>query len=87
MQATKLTEKEKSIFHLLNETPNGFLRQHVKPSGTVCYRLMDSQRNPLMNIQMGVIDRLVSKDVLERKGFDYVLKATVDSLGYQPSNV
>lgn len=76
MKAIKLTPKQREIFDLLKKTEGGKLRQHVKKSNTVCYRLLDSAMNPISNIRQGIILDLVDKNLLERDGHDYVLKAT-----------
>lgn len=78
MKAQKLTPAEKELFDSLHQTPGGFLRKHVKPTGTVCYRLLDANVSPIKNYRQGLVDKLVDKDVLQMKGFDYILKATTD---------
>lgn len=76
MKALKLTPKQREIFELLKKTEGGVLRQHVKMTNTLCYRLLDKDRNPVYNIRQGIVRDLIDKDVLELQGIDYVLKAT-----------
>lgn len=76
MKAIKLTPKQREIFELLKKTEGGKLRQHVKQSNTVCFRLLDKAMNPIANIRQGIILDLVDKNVLEKDGHDFVLKAT-----------
>lgn len=82
MKATKLTPKQREIFERLKATPGGVLRQHIKQSNTVCFRLLDAKINPIANFSYSMVRKLIDKDVLELKGHDYALKAT--SEGYQP---
>lgn len=79
MKALKLTPKQKELFDALTSLQGGVLFKHVKPTGTICYRVLDKNRNPVMNVRSGLVDELVSKDVLERSGNDYVLKASTDN--------
>lgn len=76
MKAIKLTPKEREIFELLKQTEGGILRQHVKPSNTICFRLLDAKRNPIVNIRQGIVLNLKDKNVLDVAGHDFVLKAT-----------
>lgn len=76
MKAIKLTPKQREIFELLKATPGGVIRQHIKMSNTVCFRLLDANRNPITNIRFGIVKDLEDKNVLEVDGHDYVLKAT-----------
>lgn len=78
MKALKLTPKQKEIFDYLTSIPGGVLFKHVKPTGTICYRILDGNRNPVMNVRCGLVDDLIEKDVLERNGNDFVLKATTE---------
>lgn len=78
MKALKLTPKQKEIFDMLTEKKGSVLFKHVKPTGVICYRLLDANRNPVMNIRSGLVDELISKDVLEKSGHEYVLKATTE---------
>lgn len=79
MKAQKLTPKEKEIFEVLTSIPGGVLFKHIKPTGLVCYRVLDAKRNPIMNVRQGIVDNLVDKDVLEKNGFDFILKASTES--------
>lgn len=76
MKAVKLTPKERELFEELKSTQGGILRQHIKPSNTVCFRLLDGARNPIKNYRYGIVKQLEDKNVLELNGHDYVLKAT-----------
>lgn len=76
MRAIKLTPKERELYNALKSLPGGVLFQHIKPSNTVCFRLLDEKRNPVANYRYGVVHNLIEKDILERQGHDYVLKAT-----------
>lgn len=76
MKALKLTPKQKEVFDLLEKTPGGVVFKHVKPSGTLCYRLLDAKRNPILNIRMGIIEDLIQKGVLVADGMEYKLSAT-----------
>lgn len=78
MKAIKLTPKERELFEHLKSTPGGVLRQHVKPSNALCFRLLDKDKNPLRNYRYGMVRNLEDKGVLEINGSDYVLKATSD---------
>ena len=79
MKAQKLTPKQKEIFDLLSSLPNAVLYRHVKPTGVICYRLLDEKRNPLLNVRMSFVEQLIEKDVLEKSGHEYILKATTDN--------
>lgn len=79
MEAIKLTPKERELFEELKAYPGGFLRQHIKGTNTVCFRLLDAKSNPIQNYRYGLVHNLISKNILELKGHDYVLKATSDS--------
>lgn len=79
MEAIKLTPKERELFESLKSYPGGVLRQHIKPSNTICFRLLDAQRNPVANFRFGLVHQLVDKNVLEIDGHDYVLKATSEN--------
>lgn len=76
MQAIKLTPKERELFEQLKSLPGGKLRQHVKPSNTICFRLLDKDFNPVSNYRYGIVHNLVDKNILQLDGHDYVLKAT-----------
>lgn len=78
MQALKLTPKQKEVFDMLSTLKGAVLFKHVKPSGTMCYRVLDAEKRPVMNLQMHIVDALISKDVLDRNGNEYVLKATTE---------
>jgi hypothetical protein len=78
MKAQKLTPKEKEVFDMLTSLPGGVLYKHVRPTGTVCYRVLDGKRNPVINVRQGIVDNLIDNDVLEKNGFEYVLKATTE---------
>lgn len=80
MKAQRLTPAEKELFDSLHQTPGGVLRKHVRPTGTLCYRLLDDKMNPIKNYRQGLVDKLKDKDVLEMRGWDYVLKATTDNI-------
>lgn len=79
MKAQKLTPKQKELFDLLSSMPQAVLFKHVKGTGTICYRLLDEKRNPITNVRQGLVDELIDKDVLERNGNEYVLKASTES--------
>jgi len=76
MKAIKLTPKERELFEELKSTPGGVLRQHIKPSNTVCFRLLDEKFNPVKNYRYGIVHQLIDKNVLQLQGHDYILKAT-----------
>jgi hypothetical protein len=79
MKATKLTPKERELFEALKSTEGGKLRQHIKPSNTVCFRLLDNKLNPVQNVRFGLVMQLRDKDIIELSGHDWVLKATSDN--------
>jgi hypothetical protein len=79
MKALKLTPRQKEVFDTLTRIPGGVLYKHVKPTGLICYRLLDDKKNPVMNIRSGLVDELLDKEVLDRDGNNYVLKATTES--------
>jgi hypothetical protein len=76
MKAIKLTPKERELFEELKSVEGGILRQHIRPSNTVCFRLLDKAFNPVKNYRYGLVHQLEEKNVLEVRGHDYVLKAT-----------
>lgn len=76
MKSIRLTPKQKEIFDLLTAYKTGCLYKHVKPTGLICYRLLDDKRNPVMNIRFGIVDDLIDKQVLETSGHELVLKAS-----------
>lgn len=76
MKAIKLTPKERELFERLKATPGGVLRQHIRPSNNICFRLLDANFNPLFNYRYGLVHQLIDKNVLELKGSDLCLKAT-----------
>ncbi len=78
MKAIKLTPKERELFEILKETPGGILRQHIKGTNTVCFRLLDAKVNPVQNFRYGLVMNLRDKDIIELQGHDFVLKATSD---------
>jgi hypothetical protein len=80
MKAIKLTPKERELFEALKSTAGGVLRQHIKPSNALCFRLLDASLNPLQNYRYGLVHQLVEKGVLEMSGHDYILKATSDTI-------
>lgn len=82
MKAIKFTPKEKELFEDLQSHPGGVLRQHIKPSNTMCFRLLDAAKNPIKNYRYGLVHQLVDKNVLEMKGHDYVLKADTEKMDY-----
>lgn len=81
MKAQKLTPKQKELFDMLTSLNGGVLFKHVKPTGTICYRVLDNKRNPVFNVRCGLVDELIQKDVLEKvpNTFEYVLKATTEN--------
>lgn len=91
MKALKLTPKQREVFQDLQSYPGGVLRQHIKPTGTLCFRLMDIKRNPIKNYRVGLIEELVSKQVIELSkapGFtEYVLKADTDDNAAKYRNI
>jgi hypothetical protein len=79
MKALKLTPKQKEIFDLLSSMKGAVLFKHVKPTGLVTYRVLDASRNPVMNVRMGLVDELISKQLLERtENHEYILRATTE---------
>jgi hypothetical protein len=80
MKAIKLTPKERELFEALKSIQGGVLRQHVKQSNTICFRLLDEKFNPIKNYRYGLVHNLIDKNVLELAGHDYVLKATSETL-------
>lgn len=76
MKAIKLTRMERVVFEHLKQTPGGKLRQHIKTTNTVVFRLLDANFNPLANYRYGTVHSLIDKNILELEGHDYVLKAT-----------
>lgn len=76
MKAIKLTPKQREVFELLKKTEGGVIRQHVKMSKTLCFRLLDKDRHPIANIGYGIVMTLRDKNVLDINGHDFVLKAT-----------
>jgi hypothetical protein len=76
MKAIKLTPKERELFEELKSHEGGVLRQHIKPSNAVCFRLLDKEFNPVKNYRYGIVHQLIDKNVLELVGHDYTLKAT-----------
>lgn len=76
MKSTQLTPKQRELFEKLKDTVGGRLRKHIRPSNIVCYRLLDAEMNPIMNVRCGLVDALIEKDLLDVSGFDFVLKAT-----------
>jgi hypothetical protein len=79
MKSLKLTPKQKEAYELIAKYPGGFLRRHIKMSGTICWRLVDERRNPISNISDRYIDALKELDLFEAgsEPGTYVLKATV----------
>lgn len=80
MKAIKLTPKEKDLFEALKANQGGVLRQHIKKTNTVCFRLLDKTFSPVQNYGYGLVHRLIDKNILELSGHDYILKATSDSV-------
>lgn len=80
MKSLKLTKKEKEIFDALSSTPDGVLFKHVKPTGLVCYRLLDKDRNPIANFPENKIQGLLDKEVLQIDNKGIVTKATTEKL-------
>ena len=77
MKAIKLTEKERELFYLLTRHAGGVLRQHIKPTNTVCFRVLDGARNPLKNVRYGLVYQLKDKNILDvQPNGDFTLKAT-----------
>jgi len=66
MKSIKLTPKEKELFELLKQTTGGVLRQHVKPTNTVCFRILDEKKNPLLNVRQSTVYGLLNKNILMR---------------------
>lgn len=56
MKAIKLTPKQKEIFDALASLKGAVLYKHVKPTGVVCYRVLDANKNPVMNVRCGLVD-------------------------------
>lgn len=79
MKSIKLTPKEKEIFGALSATDGGVLFKHVKITGTVCYRLLDKNKNPLANYREGTVQSLIEKEVLQIDNGGYVTKATIET--------
>ena len=77
MKSRKLTPKQREVFDLLNKTGGGLLRQHIKPTGLVCWRLLDAEARPILNVSESIVWNLVDKDVLQKDGQNYILKATI----------
>jgi hypothetical protein len=65
MSEIKLTKKQKEIYQLLLQTKGGFLRRHVKMSGTMCWRLIDSRYAPVSNIGDRYVDALKGHDLFD----------------------
>lgn len=81
MKAIKLTPKQRELFDELKRFPGGCLRQHIKGTNTVCYRLLDAARNPISNWRYGIVHDLADKDIIEinKTTGDYTLKADADN--------
>ncbi len=78
MKSLKLTPKEKEVFVAISSAPNSVLYKHVKPTGTICYRLLDNSKNPIANFRENIVQKLIDKDVLAIDNHGVVTKATVD---------
>lgn len=67
MQTVKerLTPGETSTLELLKSVPGGILRKHARPSRVPQFRLLDGARNPIKNVPVGMIKRLIDKKWLE----------------------
>lgn len=50
-----LTARQKDVFKLLTDYPGSFLRPHIKPTGSQCYRLLDKDGNPIANIRAKIV--------------------------------
>lgn len=61
-----LTKAQKLVYELLLLYPNSFLVHHLKLRGGKCYRLIDEGRSPIKNFRTGVVDRMVSREYLDR---------------------
>lgn len=79
MKAIKLTPKEKELFDSLQQFEGGCLRQHIKSTNTVCFRLLDKEFRPIKNFRYGLVHQLEEKGIIElNKDHNYVLKATAE---------
>lgn len=67
MKARKLTRVQRAAFETISRHPKGILRQHVKGTGLVVWRLLDDKMNPIANFSEHVIYGLQSKDILEKR--------------------
>jgi hypothetical protein len=76
MKAIKLTPTQRQVFELLKKTHGGKIRRHIRPSNTVCFRLLDKNMNPLMNIRYHIVQELIEKEVITIQDHDYILTAT-----------
>lgn len=63
-----LTKAQRAAIRLIAKTEAASLRNHIKPSGTAVFRLMDAHNNPVKNFRRGVIQKLISKQYLEING-------------------
>lgn len=77
MKSIKLTPKEKEIFEAMTNSPGSYLYKHIKPTGLVCYRHLDKDKNPLANFQEAKVQGLIDKQVLRLDDHGVVTMATV----------
>lgn len=78
MKSIKLTPKEREVFVAISSTPDSVLYKHVKPTGTICYRLLDNKKNPVANFREATVQKLIDKDVLAIDNLGVVTKASVE---------
>lgn len=79
MKSVKLTKGQYEIFQALSRQEGAYLYKHVKPTGTICYRLLDKEQNPLANFREGSVHDLIEKGVLLIDNFGVVTKASVEA--------
>ncbi len=62
-----LTPAQKRIYKILIMNPGSFIVPHKRKKRKPCFRLIDSNGNPMINLPCGIIRRMVKRYYLTKK--------------------
>lgn len=68
----KLTPAQQKVYNEIASCPGGHLRRHMK-GGTLVYRLMDKDFNPIKNLSYPMVEKLIDKELVKQSDSIYIL--------------
>ncbi len=70
IKKVKLTSGQKDVEHAIDymrKNPGSFLRKHMRPKGERCYRLLDENINPVLNLDREATETYIGNEIIPHK--------------------